>query len=199
MIKNLYCIRHGESTHNVLYKTEGMKAFFNKNYYDTKLTDIGHNQSINLGNTWNDKNIMDIVLVSPLSRTLQTAVNIFKGTNVKIIALDCLKEYPQGKHTCNKRDTKNNLVNKFPEIDFSLLDSNEDEMWSETEIESIQSLLDRMNEMYDFIDENNYTNIALVGHNSFISMVKDQRFNRNEDGLEELKHCHPYKIELKFD
>ena len=111
-----------------------------------------------------------------ISRTLQTAVNIFKGTNVKIIALDCLKEYPQGKHTCNKRDTKNNLVNKFPEIDFSLLDSNEDEMWSETEIESIQSLLDRMNKMYDFIDENNYKNIALVGHNSFISMVKAQKF-----------------------
>ena len=53
--------------------------------------------------------------------------------------------------------------------------------------------------MYDFIDKNNYQNIALVGHNSFISMVKDQRFNRNEDGLEELKHCHPYKSELEFD
>jgi len=27
-------------------------------------------------------------------------------------------------------------------------------------------------------------------------MIKDKRFNRNEDGLEELKYCHPYKIEL---
>ena len=34
---NLYCIRHGEATHNVLYKTEGMSAFFNKNYYDTMI------------------------------------------------------------------------------------------------------------------------------------------------------------------
>jgi len=199
MIKNLYCIRHGESTHNVLYKKHGMKTFFDKNYYDTKLTELGENQALELGNTWNDKEKMDIVLVSPLSRTLQTAMNIFKGTNIKIIALDCLKEYPQGKHTCNKRDTSNNLSNKFPQIDFSLLDSNEDEMWSKTEIESIQSLLDRMNKMYDFIETKNYTNIALVGHNSFISMIKDQRFNRNEDGLEELKYCHPYKIKLKFD
>ena len=199
-IKTLYCIRHGESTHNVLYKIHGMKTFFDKKYYDTKLTMEGHSQSGELGMTWRDKSKMDAVFVSPLSRTLQTAINIFKNTNTKIIALDCLKEYPQGKHTCNKRDTKNNLINRFPRIDFSYLDSNEDEMWSETEIESIQSLLDRINKFYDFIEQKkNLKNIALVGHNSFISMIKDKKFNHNEDGLDELKHCFPYKIELKFD
>ena len=30
----------------------------------------------------------------------------------------------------------------------------------------------------------------------YISMMKDQRLNRNEDGLEELKHCFPYEIKI---
>jgi broad specificity phosphatase PhoE len=205
MAKKLYCIRHGEATHNILFKQVGMSTFFDKNYYDTELTDVGFNQAIELGNTWEDKDKVNIVLVSPLSRTLQTAMNVFKQSgvfkqcNIKIIALDCLKEYPQGLHTCNKRKSKSILINKFPEIDFSLLDSEEDNMWSDTKLESIDELLQRMNKMYDFIDNNNYENICLVGHNSFISMIKDQKLNRNEDGLEELKHCHPYKIDLNYN
>ena len=72
-------------------------------------------------------------------------------------------------------------MNKFPHIDFSNLNTNKDEMWSEDYIESIDSLLQRMNEMYDYIDINEYKNICLVGHNSFISMLKDGRFNRKEN------------------
>ena len=196
---NLFAIRHGEATHNVLFKEVGMSTFFDENYYDTELTQNGFNQAQELGNKWTDKNKMNLVIVSPLSRTLQTAVNIFKNMNVKIIALDCLKEYPQGLHTCNKRKNKSDLINLFPTIDFTNLDSNEDLMWSDTESETIDELLQRMNKMFDFIEKTDYKNIALVGHNSFISMIKDQKLNRNEDGLDELKHCHPYKIDLNFN
>ena len=116
MRKNLFAIRHGEATHNVLFKKEGMKTFFDQNYYDTELTNKGFNQSIELGNNWDDKNKMDLVIVSPLYRTLQTANNIFKNVKVKIIALDCLKEYPQGLHTCNKRKwhRRHNKVSFWP-------------------------------------------------------------------------------------
>ena len=199
MRKNLFAIRHGEATHNVLFKKEGMKTFFDQNYYDTELTNKGFNQSIELGNNWDDKNKMDLVIVSPLYRTLQTANNIFKNVKVKIIALDCLKEYPQGLHTCNKRKTKKELEKIFPTIDFNYLDSNEDLMWSDTDSETIDELLRRINKMYDFIEKTDLKNIALVGHNSFISMIKDQKLNRNEDGLDELKHCFPYKINLNFN
>ena len=79
---NIFCIRHGESTHNILYQQWGMKTFFDKNFYDTNLTLNGINQSIELGNKWDNKDKIDLVIVSPLSRTLQTAMNIFKDTNV---------------------------------------------------------------------------------------------------------------------
>ena len=60
------------------------------------------------------------MIVSPLTRkTLQTAQNIFK-TNVKMIAFgETMNEYPQGKHTCNRRSDLSSLKQKFPEIDFT--------------------------------------------------------------------------------
>ena len=63
---NLFAIRHGEATHNVLFKEVGMSTFFDENYYDTELTDKGFNQAQELGNKWSEKNKMDFVIVSPL-------------------------------------------------------------------------------------------------------------------------------------
>ena len=200
---NLYCIRHGESTHNVLYKQIGMKAFFDINHYDTNLTDLGMKQSINLGNTWAEKNDIDLVIVSSLTRTLQTCNNIFKGYDCKIIALDYVKEYPQGKHTCNKRTSKTELMKEYPNIDFSYLESDEDEMWKMNILESVEELLQRINKFYDWIEEYNkkynYKNIALISHNGIISMMKDQKFNYQENGDEELKYCHPYKLRINLN
>tara|TARA_A100001015_G_C14898639_1_gene675459 strand:- start:453 stop:1052 length:600 start_codon:yes stop_codon:yes gene_type:complete len=196
---NLYCIRHGEALHNVLYEQFGSKIFVTDKCIDTKLTDKGNNQSIELGNNWLEKKTIDLVIVSPLTRTLETANNIFKDTNIPIIALDCLKEYPQGLHTCNKRINKKNLQNTFQNINFDLLDSEEDEMWSSFKMETIDELLNRINKMYDFIERKNIKQVALVGHNSFISMLKDQKFNLKDNNDEELRHCFPYKMELNFN
>lgn len=196
MSYNLICIRHGEATHNTLYNEIGMKAFFDKNNYDTELTEKGYNQAIELGKNWNIN--VDLVIVSPLKRTLQTAMNIFKNIDCPIIALDCLKEYPQGLHTCNKRTCKLEIQQLFPSIDFSLLDSEKDEMWCDIRLETIDELLERINKMYNFIENRSEKNIVLVGHNGFISMIKDGKFNYREDGDEELKHCYPYKLEVKY-
>lgn len=196
---NLYCIRHGEALHNVLYEQFGSKIFVTDKCIDTKLTDKGNNQSIELGNNWLEKKTIDLVIVSPLTRTLETANNIFKDTNIPIIALDCLKEYPQGLHTCNKRINKKNLQNTFQNINFDLLDSEEDEMWSSFKMETIDELLNRINKMYDFIERKNIKQVALVGHNSFISMLKDEKFNLKDNNDEELRHCFPYKMELNFN
>ena len=94
MRKYLYAVRHGEATHNVLFKEVGMMTFFDENYYDTELTDKGFNQAQDLGNKWLDKTKMDLVIVSPLSRTLQTAVNIFKNKGCHFELMHCVSTYP---------------------------------------------------------------------------------------------------------
>ena len=62
---------------------------------------------------------IDLVLVSPLTRTLQTATNIFKNRNVKMIAIDEIMEHPQSFEICNQRLDKKILVDLYPHIDFS--------------------------------------------------------------------------------
>ena len=76
-MKTLYFIRHGTSQHNVLYHNLGKQVFYDKKYYDTKLTHEGTQQSILLSNTWKDIHKVELVLCSSLSRALETARNIF--------------------------------------------------------------------------------------------------------------------------
>ena len=71
-------------------------------------------------------------MVSPLTRTLQTAEYIFRNhAGIEIIALDRIKEFPQGMEICNKRRERKELEGNFKRIDFSELDSDSDQMWRE--------------------------------------------------------------------
>ncbi len=192
-MKSLYFIRHGISEHNVLFNNLGKKVFYDKRYYDTKLTPEGHEQSILLGENWNKIHEIDLVLCSSLSRTLETARNIFTNINVPIIALDMIKEFPQGLQTCNKRTTKTELIEKFPEVNFSEILTEEDTLWNDKREESIDELNSRISEFNNFIQNRKEKNIAIISHNSFIGQYKDKKISLIETGDSELLHCFPYE------
>ena len=48
-----------------------------------------------------------------------------------------------------------------------------------------------------FLKERKETEIAIIGHNSFIGKYKDNEIGLIENGKEELLHCYPYKVEFK--
>ena len=106
MSKNLYCIRHGLSLHNKLYHKHGSKTFYDKDYIDTMLLPEGKRQARMLGETWNEINKVESVIVSPLKRSLETTINIFKDIDIPISALEICREFPIGLHACNKRSNK---------------------------------------------------------------------------------------------
>ena len=195
-MKYLYIIRHGVSQHNVLYHYLGKRVFYDARYPDTKLTPKGVQQSITLANTWKDINKIELVLCSSLSRTLETARNIFNHMNIPIFALDILKEFPQGLQTCNKRTDKKILINEYPEIDFTNVDDI-DTMWNHEREETIDELDQRINLLNEFLKGRKETEIAIIGHNSFIGKYKDNEIGLIENGKEELLHCYPYKVEFK--
>ena len=196
-MKKLYLIRHGISQHNILFKNFGTKIFYDKRYYDTKLTGQGIEQSLHLGNTWKDKHFIDCVFCSSLTRTLETANNIFKDNlDIPIYALDILKEFPQGLHTCNKRSNIDQLKKEFPRINFSLIQDNEDIMWDDTKEEPLEKLNDRIFDFKEFIKNRPEKNIAMIGHNSFIGQMMNNHIPLIENGDEELKHCYPYEYKL---
>ena len=196
MSKNIYCIRHGIAEHNMNYLKYGSSTFYDPQFVDTSLVQEGFNQAKQLGETWKDIDTIELVIVSPLKRTLQTACEIFKDKQVPMIALEYVREFPLGKHTCNKRSSKDMLVAKYSHINFDSLQSNQDDIWIYHREETIEELNLRIQKLKEFIASRSETNIALVNHSSFIGQMKDQEIKYLDNGQEELKHCYPYLINL---
>ena len=196
-MKNLYLVRHGIAQHNVLFNKIGRSVFYDKNYTDTKLTNDGIEQSIILGQKWKNINEIQLVLCSSLSRTLETSRNIFTGLNIPILALDILKEYPQGLQTCNKATSKGILINNYPEIDFTNVEE-VDTMWNPQREETLSELDKRIVLLNEFLKKRDETEIAIIGHSSFIGQYKDKKIGLIENGDEELLHCYPYKVESRL-
>ncbi|KAL5162687.1 Phosphoglycerate mutase-like protein 1 [Glycine soja] len=79
--KTIHLVRHAQGIHNV----EGDKnynAYINPDYFDAHLTPLGWQQVDNLRKHVRDSgliNTIDLVIASPMMRTLQTAVGVFGG------------------------------------------------------------------------------------------------------------------------
>ena len=197
MIKNLYLIRHGHSLHNELFHKIGVQAFRIPATIDSPLTNEGHFQSIELGQSWGKKKEIELILVSPLTRTLETCMNIFGDTEIPMISQEFLREYPIGEDTCNKRSDTETLKDKFPTVNFTDINLLNDSLWTEKR-EPIEGLDKRIEEMITYIRGRPEQKIAIVSHSSYIGHFKDNHIAYQENGDEELKHCYPYEYELKI-
>ena len=72
-----------------------------------------------LNKTWKELDDIQLVVVSPLSRTLDTSTFVFQHRNVNMIAKDFLIEYPLGgDEICNKRKDIDDLRYMYPYIHF---------------------------------------------------------------------------------
>lgn len=192
-MKTLYCIRHGTSLHNKLFHEIGRRAY--KEYRDTSLLQEGIMEAEKLNTNWDAIDEIELVIVSPLSRTIETALQVFKNKNVPIISIDCILEHPQSEDICNMRLNKIKLIEKYPLIDFSLLSENNKLYWHEKyeESQEIKQLNSRIHEFKCFIHTRHENNIAVVSHSSFLSQFM---FGKTGDESCELKHCHPYKVNI---
>jgi broad specificity phosphatase PhoE len=188
-------IRHGHSLHNELFHKIGVQAFRIPLTIDSPLTQEGHLQSIEFGQSWQKKKEIELVLVSPLTRTLETCMNIFGDTEIPIISQEFLREYPIGEDTCNKRSSLTLLKNHFPKIEFRL-DVDRDTLWKEDYRENMIELEQRLEKMITYLQKRPEKNIAIVGHSSFFGQFKDNHIGYLENGDEELKHCYPYEFIL---
>ena len=193
-MKNIYCIRHGLAYHNVKALEMGSQAYVLDECFDAPLVDKGLQQAKDLGEQWEALSLIQKVFVSPLTRTLETCQEIFKmHPDVKIIALDVIKEFPQGLQICNKRIDKKDLQEKFSRIDFSQLESESDQMWRKERMEHIEELRERIQDFKKFLKGLEETDVAVVSHSAFLN---ETLYGRIGDEANQLKHCHPYPLDL---
>jgi len=196
MSKLIYLIRHGVAQHNDNFLKYGKQTFYDPKFKDTHLTSIGELQSKRLNSEWTNIDDVELVLISPLYRTLQTANNIFMNKDIQMLSLEDLREYPMGKHTCNMRSNRKILKNDFPNINFNLLVSDSDILWDPNTEESITSLEYRIEKIKEFIKNRTEDKICIISHTAFIEKMKDNKISLLENNENEIKHCYPYQMNL---
>lgn len=176
----LYCIRHGKSTHNVEYDKFGKSAFYGDKPFDSHLVEDGVRQATWLYENWKERKDIELIIVSPLQRTLETCECVFgKYNSVPVVVMDTLLEYPQGSHTPNFRKCKTELEYLYPSYKFEIEEYPEKYSKEETN----QQLKERVIAVNNWLKTCNKTNVALVGHNSFLKEFLNEK--------DTIKHCNP--------
>lgn len=178
MIKVVYGIRHAEGWHNILFSALRQRAY--TDYQDCSLTVTGMLQAKDAPKP---KGIQ-VVYVSPLTRTLQTSQLIFPNTPT--IALECLKEYPQHSQQCNRRSSRSLLKCVFPAVNFDDLKEEEQPWPNPITYES------NLKTFKEIVKNCPYSNIAVVTHSTWLKYCMTNKI----ESLPELKHCVPYKLNI---
>lgn len=141
--KTLSLMRHSIAIHNEAAGTNPdpmTSVYLNERYADSSLSERGHalvksTRAAMAGLT----PAPDMVLCSPLTRTIQTAIGMFEGTGTRIVAISEVRE-AYGRFPCDRHKSKRNLQRLFGDsVDFSLCDDT-DTTWTSDHREDMSHL-----------------------------------------------------------
>eukprot|EP01025_Chloroclados_australasicus_P039930 TRINITY_DN4159_c0_g1_i1.p1 TRINITY_DN4159_c0_g1~~TRINITY_DN4159_c0_g1_i1.p1 ORF type:complete len:296 (+),score=36.99 TRINITY_DN4159_c0_g1_i1:90-977(+) len=196
--KVVHFVRHGEGFHNVAgaISEENYKSY---EYFDAHLTETGWKQTKALKRHLKQQKIeVDLVVVSPMSRALETAVGVFGGDDwvsnghpplmVEQYAMTgkssarapvAMNGAPPflalemireqlGCHPCDKRRTKSHLMEEFPGVDFSLIEFEDDVYYEDDVREAADQIQARGVRLMQFLLNRPEKRIAVVSHAGFL-------------------------------
>jgi broad specificity phosphatase PhoE len=153
--KKVHFIRHAEGFHNVASRETGSnECLSDMALWDARLTPAGIEQCKTLraelahrpsqGRSFTH---FDLVVISPLTRTLETANHIFGPPRPPgvpsflaerfgernlprpkfLVREECRERW--GLYTCDGRRPITDIIREFPDFDFSEVENNEDHFW----------------------------------------------------------------------
>ncbi|KAL2511995.1 Phosphoglycerate mutase-like protein 1 [Abeliophyllum distichum] len=195
--KTIHLVRHAQGMHNV-EGDKNYKAYMSPEYFDANLTQLGWQQVDNLRKHVHESGLfkkIELVVTSPLLRTIQTAVGVFGGGDYTdrmdilplmvanagnsdraaisslncppILAVELCREH-LGVHPCDKRRSISEYQCLFPAIDFSLIESDEDALWKADVRETKEELAARGMEFMIWLLSRKEKEIAVVTHSGFL-------------------------------
>ncbi|CAN1827426.1 Phosphoglycerate mutase-like protein 1 [Linum perenne] len=195
--KTIHLVRHAQGVHNV-EGDKNYKAYMSAQYFDAELTPLGWEQVDNLRTHVHASGLLDrieLVITSPLMRTLQTAVGVFGGgsytdrvdglplmvanagnsgraaisssNSPPIIAAELCREH-FGVHPCDQRRSVSDYQFLFPAIDFSLIETDEDTVWKPDVRETTEELAARGLKFLNWLWTRSEKEMAIVTHSGFL-------------------------------
>lgn len=190
-------MRHAQGIHNV-DGDKNYKAYMSPEFFDAHLTQLGWQQVDNLRKHVHSSGLIkkiDVVITSPLLRTIQTAVGVFGGEGYTdrmdilplmvanagnsdrsaisslncppIIAVELCREH-LGVHPCDKRRSISEYQCLFPAVDFSLIESDDDVLWKADVRETKEELAARGMNFINWLFTRKEKEIAIVTHSGFL-------------------------------
>ena len=172
----VHLIRHGQSTFNVHWEAHHTDPM----HIDARLTDIGLDQARSLKPTVQDWRVEGVV-VSPLTRALQTAEALFDSeTPREVTALH--REYAWS--SCDVGRSPALLAQEFPAYRFDHLD---DPWWwcpdgdrSQVHKEPPELVMRRIYSFHEYLRDRPERRLAVVGHGTFFWLFTGRRMENCE-------------------
>ena len=172
-----FLIRHGQSTFNELFDATGIDPL----HYDARLTSKGRNQVVATKEAAQRLGV-DLVIVSPLTRAIETCLGLFDPEQTRIIVSSLHRERLE--HSCDIGRHPNALSVEFPMLDFSNLD----ECWWHNGTKDIRSVSvepddvvsSRIAEFSTWLERRPEQRVAVVGHGTFFHRLTGRHFDNCE-------------------
>ena len=134
---------------------------------DARLTELGRQQASSLRPTMLQHRL-DVVLVSPLSRAIQTGLLAIPYRQPFVVEDDIRERI--GVHPCDMRRSRAEIKADFPEVDVTTLATEEDDKWT-PEREPMEALVARTVRVMHKLKSRPETHIGLVTHNDFLTAL----------------------------
>nr|XP_043615387.1 phosphoglycerate mutase-like protein isoform X2 [Erigeron canadensis] len=195
--KTIHLVRHAQGIHNVAGEKDH-SAYMSEELFDAHLTPLGWQQVDNLRKHVHASGIskkIELVVVSPLLRTMQTAVGAFGGEGSTdrndvsplmveytgdsnhpaisslncppFIAVELCREH-LGVHPCDRRRSVTEYKTMFPAIDFSLIENDGDVLWTSKTREKNEEVAARGVKFMKWLLTREEKEIAVVTHSGFL-------------------------------
>ncbi|XP_012449103.1 phosphoglycerate mutase-like protein 1 [Gossypium raimondii] len=179
--KIVHLVRHGQAMHNV----EGdinREALLSPHLFDAELSPLGRHQVGKLREDVHASGLLkriELVITSPLYRTMQTAFGVFGSTESnedagvncpKIMAVELCRDR-MGVRPCDMRRRVSECQALFPSIDFSMMDGEEDNMWNPDFRESEEEMAARMGLLMNWLWTRPEQEIVIVSHGIMLQHI----------------------------
>ena len=189
-IKTVHFIRHGQGFHNLMADqaaaagktwkqfdpTDTNNPYIMPELVDAPLTEKGRQQAAllqpKIAAFHNKEQPLQLIVSSPNCRALQTGIIAFEhflnDVNIPFVAHEMVRE-EHGVHCCDKRRSVARQRVEFPQVDFGLLEDDQDVLYRN---DVRESKLEIGNRIYSFLQwlsaKNDVTHIGVCSHSSWL-------------------------------
>ena len=189
MTRRVLCIRHGESTFNAAWRASSVDPL----HFDARLSAVGVEQ-VQQARRALESVPVELVIVSPLTRALQTAAGLFDGHRhaPRIVVHALMRERVE--NSCDVGRSPRELAAEFPALDLAHLD----DIWWHADgspdergicVEPMDAVAMRALQFRSYLRNRPERCIAVVGHGTFFHHLTGRA----------LANCEVVDVDLESD